>query len=122
MTFPISQLTSRVEYSPSLSSGPRSFLMLSFMFSFLCCLKAFSSSHSAMLNRRSGHELQQKTERSMSHSSQEPCYTIVNLRGSPKLLAASLKQVPGSNLKTVEQNDSYLKTVLFFCALWQAKI
>lgn len=51
------QLTSRVECKPSLFFGPRSFFMFSFMFSFLCCLKAFSWSHRAILNRRSGDEL-----------------------------------------------------------------
>lgn len=51
------QLTSRVEHNPSPSFGPRSFFMLSFMFSFLCCLKIFSWSHRAILNRRSGEEL-----------------------------------------------------------------
>lgn len=51
------QLTSRVEHKLSLFSKPRSFFMFSFTFSFLWYLKAFSWSHRAILNRRSGDEL-----------------------------------------------------------------
>lgn len=57
----IFQLTSRVEFNPSLLWGPKSFFIFSLMFSFLSCLKVFSWSHRAMLNRRSGLELWYKT-------------------------------------------------------------
>lgn len=68
-----SQLTSRVEHKLSLFSRPRSFFMFSFTFSFLWYLKAFSWSHKAMLNRRSGDELYVK-QRVMSVGPQ-PSYT-----------------------------------------------
>ena len=69
------QLTSRVECKPSLFFGPSSFFMFSFMFSFLCCLKAFSWSHRAILNRRSGDELHIKQKLKPVYVSSNACFT-----------------------------------------------